>query len=325
MAVRIPNTLGLEACTDNWFEYADAEQLEACLAKAPKPWLPVGAGSNLLFSKPAVEGSVFRCTDTSWEASRGNGYVRVRVGAGMRWDDFVALCVENGWYGAENLSLIPGDVGAAAVQNIGAYGAEVGNLVSSVEVYDTVAGHPRVFFPDECEYGYRSSVFKKSGKRYFVLKVVFNLSLVPSFSLEYGNLAARIEGEPTLRKVREAVIATRQSKLPDPEVIGSAGSFFMNPVVSKKTFTALQKRYPDMPHYPTGTGRGVKLSAGWLIDRSGCKGMTVGDAAVYEKHALILVNRGHACAADIIRLADNIIKKVEETFGVTLKPEVETV
>ena len=323
MPVRIPNTLGLDAFADNYYEYADAEQLAACLAAAPKPWLPVGGGSNLLFSKPAVEGSVFHCTDTSWEASRGNGYVRVRVGAGMRWDDFVKLCVDNEWYGAENLSLIPGDVGAAAVQNIGAYGAEAGNLVSSVEVYDTVEGLPRVFFPDECEYAYRSSIFKKSGKRYFVLKVVFKLSLIPSFSLNYGNLAGSIEGEPTLQKVRDAVIATRQAKLPDPEVIGSAGSFFMNPVVSEETFAALQARYPDMPHYPAAGG--VKLSAGWLIDRSGCKSMTVGDAGVYEKHALILVNRGHATAADIIRLAEDITAKVESVFGVRLQPEVETV
>ena len=278
MPVRIPNTLGLDAFADNYFESDGAEQLAACLAAAPKPWLPVGGGSNLLFSKPAVEGSVFHCTDAGWEASRGNGYVRVRVGAGMVWDDFVKLCVDNEWYGAENLSLIPGDVGAAAVQNIGAYGAEAGSLVSSVEVYDTVEGLPRVFFPDECEYAYRSSIFKKSGKRYFVLKVVFKLSLVPSFSLNYGNLAANIEGEPTLQKVRDAVIATRQSKLPDPEVIGSAGSFFMNPVVSEEVFTELQSRYPDMPHYPAAGG--VKLSAGWLIERSGCKSMTVGDAAV---------------------------------------------
>jgi UDP-N-acetylmuramate dehydrogenase len=321
--MNIPNTLGLEARIDNWFEYADGEQLAACLAKAPKPWLPVGAGSNLLFSKPEVEGSVFHCSDTSWEASRGNGYVRVRVGAGMCWDDFVKLCVDNEWYGAENLSLIPGDVGAAAVQNIGAYGAEAGNLVSSVEVYDTVDGHSRVFFPDECEYGYRTSIFKKSGKRYFVLKVVFRLSLIPSFSLEYGNLASRIEGEPTLQKVRDAVIATRQSKLPDPEVIGSAGSFFMNPVVSNETFETLQLLYPDIPHYLAPGG--VKLSAGWLIDRSGCKGMSVGDAAVYEKHALILVNRGHASAEDILELAGQITSQVETVFGILLRKEVETV
>ena len=323
MPTRIANTLGLEAFADNYFEYDGAEQLAACLAAAPKPWLPVGGGSNLLFSKPSVEGSVFRCTDTSWEASEGAGYVRVRVGAGMRWDDFVQLCVDNGWYGAENLSLIPGDVGAAAVQNIGAYGAEAGNLVSSVEVYDTVEGQPRVFFPDECEYAYRSSIFKKSSKRYFVLKVVFRLSLIPSFSLNYGNLAVGIEGEPTLQKVRDAVISTRRSKLPDPEVIGSAGSFFMNPVVSEETFAALQARYPDMPHYPAPGG--VKLSAGWLIDRSGCKEMTVGDAGVYEKHALILVNRGHATAADMLQLATAITEKVESIFGIHLVPEVETV
>ena len=323
MATKIANTLGLEAFAENYFEYDGEAQLAECLAKAPKPWLPVGGGSNLLFSKPAVEGSVFRCTDTSWEVSQGNGYVRVRVGAGMCWDDFVKLCVDNGWYGAENLSLIPGDVGAAAVQNIGAYGAEAGNLVSSVEVFDTVEGQPRVFFPDECEYAYRSSLFKKSGKRYFVLKVVFKLSLQPVFSLEYGNLAARIEGEPTLQKVRDAVIATRQSKLPDPEVIGSAGSFFMNPVVSEDTFETLQLLYPDMPHYPAPGG--VKLSAGWLIDHSGCKNMSVGDAAVYEKHALILVNRGHASAEDILSLAAQITAQVETVFGVRLRMEVEII
>ncbi|MBR5735904.1 MAG: UDP-N-acetylmuramate dehydrogenase [Bacteroidales bacterium] len=323
MSVLIPNTLGLEARTDNYFEYAGEGELAACLANAPKPWLPVGAGSNLLFSKPQFEGSVFRCTDTSWETSFGSGYVRVRVGAGMRWDDFVRLCVDNGWYGAENLSLIPGDVGAAAVQNIGAYGAEAGNLVSSVEVYDTEEGLSRVFFPDECEYDYRSSIFKKSGKRYFVLKVVFKLSLIPAFRLEYGNLRAMVEGEPTLQKVRDAVIATRQSKLPDPEVIGSAGSFFMNPVVSREQFEALKAAYPEMPSYPAAGG--VKLSAGWLIDRAGCKEMSVGDAAVYEKHALIIVNRGHASGGDVLQLASEIIEKVESAFGVRLRPEVETV
>ena len=324
MAARIANTLGLDAFADNYFEYDGADQLADCLQRAPKPWLPVGGGSNLLFSKPVVEGSVFRCTDAGWEASPGHGYVRVRVGAGMVWDDFVKLCVDNGWYGAENLSLIPGDVGAAAVQNIGAYGAEVGSLVSSVEVYDTVEGQPRVFFPDECGYAYRSSIFKQSGKRYFVLKVVFKLSLQPVFNLGYGNLAARIEGEPTLQKVRDAVIATRQSKLPDPDVIGSAGSFFMNPVVSSETFKALLAANPDMPHYPAPDGK-VKLSAGWLIDRCGCKSMSVGDAAVYDNHALILVNRGHAAAADILALASAITDKVEAVFGVRLQKEVEII
>jgi len=325
MATKIANTLGLDAAAENWFGYGDEALLAACLEKAPRPWLPVGACSNLLFSKPVVDGSVFRCTDTSWEASYGSGYVRVRVGAGMRWDDFVKLCVDNGWYGAENLSLIPGDVGAAAVQNIGAYGAEAGSLISSVEVFDTAEMQPRVFFPDECEYAYRSSVFKQSGKRWFVLKVVFKLSLTPAFSLDYGNLSSVIEGEPTLQKVRDAVIATRQSKLPDPARIGSAGSFFMNPVVSGEQFATLRTRYPDMPGYPAADGSGVKLSAGWMIERCGGKELSVGDAGVYEKHALILVNRGHASASDFIRLSDEITGRVEAAFGVRLRKEVEII
>ena len=326
MATFIQNSFGLKVYAGHYVDYSSAEDLRKALRDStPKPWLPIGRGSNLLFSSEVFQGTVLHCTDDTMETSFGSNYVRVRVGAGLRWDAFVEMCVEKGWYGAENLSLIPGDVGAAAVQNIGAYGIEAASIISSVEVYDTFEDCERVFFADECEYAYRSSIFKHCDKRYIVLKVIFKLSLEPHFSLNYGNLESALTGEPSLQGVRNAVIAIRRAKLPDPEQIGSAGSFFMNPVVSAEKLAELQSSYPDIPHYPAADGISVKLAAGWLIDRCGCKSMRKGDAAVYEKQALVIVNIGSATASDILALADFIINSVKDRFGLTLRMEVEVV
>ena len=320
----IANTFGLKAVASNWVEYGSAQELAHDLASAPKPYLHVGGGSNLLFAAERIEGTVFHngCKDIEM-LSRGDKTVLVRAGGGLAWDDFVLWCVENRFYGAENLSLIPGEVGAAAVQNIGAYGAEVKDIIESVETYDVQRGCLKRFSTAECAYAYRSSFFKTdAGRNFFVLAVEFRLSLEAGFNLSYGPLKEL--DNPTLESVRAKIVSTRKAKLPDPEEVGSAGSFFMNPVVPRSQYEALAADYPDMPHYPAGEGF-VKLSAGWMIDRCGFKGCSRGGAGVYEHQALVLVNRGGATAAGITALAEEIIASVSEKFGVTLRPEVQIV
>ena len=320
----ICNTFALEAVADTYIEYASADELVRELPFAHRPFLHVGAGSNLLFVRPRFEGTVFHNVNTEIELiASERDTVLVRAGAGFVWDSFVQWCVGRGYYGAENLSLIPGEVGAAAVQNIGAYGAEIKDIIESVETFDTESCTKRPFERDECGYGYRSSFFKSAqGRRCFVTAVTFRLSLNPRFNLSYGPLNELVN--PTLEQVRSKIIATRESKLPDPAKIGSAGSFFMNPVVPHLKYLSLADEYPDMPHYPAPDGM-VKLSAAWMIERCGFKGASRGRAGVYERQALVLVNRGGAAAAEIISLSEEIIAAVSEKFGVTLHPEVQLV
>ena len=249
--------------------------------------------------------------------------VVVRVGAGEVWDDFVAYCVKQGWYGAENLSLIPGEVGASAVQNIGAYGVEAKDLITAVETMDT-EGHVRIYQVDECEYAYRNSLFKRpESKSIFVTHVCFRLSKVEHYKLDYGTIRQELTRYPeiTLSVVRDVIIAIRESKLPDPKVMGNAGSFFMNPIVSEETFLSLQQDFPLMPYYRQTDGR-VKIPAGWLIEQCGWKGKSLGPAAVHEKQALVLVNTGGAKGSDIIALSDAVRTSVREKFGIDIHPEV---
>ncbi len=318
------NTFGLEAEAATYIEYSSAEELARELPGAHRPFLHIGGGSNLLFASPRFEGTVFHNAATGAELVGGDSsFVLVKAGGGLVWDSFVQWCIARGYYGAENLSLIPGEVGAAAVQNIGAYGAEVKDIIECVECFDTDTCQVRVFSRSECGYGYRSSFFKTGqGRRYFVLSVTFRLGLEPHFNLSYGPLK-ELEN-PTLEQVRARIISTRESKLPDPEKIGSAGSFFMNPVVEQAKYQSLAASYPDMPHYPAPGGM-VKLSAGWMIDRCGFKGASRGNAGVYERQALVLVNRGGATAGEIIALAEEIVSAVSEKFGVTLQAEVQLV
>lgn len=324
--IKIGNTFFLEAVAATYIEYGSVEELRRDLPGATKPFLHVGAGSNLLFATPRFEGTVFHNSDCSVSVIAQDGdSVLVRAGGGLKWDSFVQWCVDKGYYGAENLSLIPGEVGAAAVQNIGAYGAEVKDIIERVEAYDVIDGVEVSLGRDECNYGYRSSLFKSDdGRRYFVIAVVFSLSLQRRINLSYGALKDIDAEKATLQDVRDAIIAVRRQKLPDPEVVGSAGSFFMNPVVPAAQYEALVAQYPDMPHYPAADGS-VKLSAGWMIDRCGFKGCRRGNAGVYAKQALVLVNLGGATAEEVIALAGEVIREVEEKFGVTLRPEVQIV
>ena len=251
--------------------------------------------------------------------------VVVRVGAGEVWDDFVAMTVENEWYGAENLSLIPGEVGASAVQNIGAYGVEAKDLIVGVEAIEVSTGKECIFKNEECGYAYRESVFKSSLKyQYLVTHVSYRLKKTPCYHLDYGNIRLELEKQKvrlTLANVRQAIISIREAKLPDPKLQGNAGSFFMNPVISREHFEALLVDYPLMPHYEVDA-ESIKIPAAWMIDQCGWKGKRLGRAGVHDKQALVLVNLGGAVGAEVIALSEAIQKSVYEKFGINILPEV---
>lgn len=323
--MRIPNTFGLDVQTEHWVEYQSPEELRNFLTagKLTKPYLHVGAGSNLLFLTDyhgIILHSAIRFIQLVQESEEE---VILHVGAGIVWDDLVAYCVEHGYYGAENLSLIPGEVGAAVVQNIGAYGVEIKDLLVQIETMDD-EGRVRTFLPQECDYAYRQSIFKRPEmKSYFVTSAYIRLSKRPSYKLDYGTIRQELakRSEVNLKAVREVIVEIRRSKLPDPEVLGNAGSFFMNPIVSKAQFEALLEQYPAMPHYPAGEEL-VKIPAGWMIEQCGWKGRALGPAAVHDKQALVLVNRGGATGADIVALSDAVRAAVRQKFGVEIHPEV---
>lgn len=322
---RIPNTFGLDVEAAVFLEYGSAEELKGLIADGciTSPYLHIGGGSNLLFIGD-YEGVILHSRIEGIEViEEDEEKVSVRVGAGVVWDDFVRYCTEHGWYGAENLSLIPGEVGAAAVQNIGAYGVEVKDLISSVETLN-MQGVEHIYRVDECGYSYRNSIFKSSEmKQVFVTYVCFSLGKKEHYTLDYGTIRQELEKYPKvdLKTLRQVIIDIRESKLPDPKVLGNAGSFFMNPVVSCEVFEALKKVYPQMPFYEMGPGR-IKIPAGWMIDQCGWKGKSLGSAAVYDKQALVLVNQGGATGADIVALSDAVRKSVYGKFGIDIHPEV---
>lgn len=321
----IPNTFGLDVKAGRWLEYASMEELKALIAEGQisSPYLHVGSGSNLLFLGD-FEGTILHSAIRSIEmVNQDAEKVWLRVGAGVIWDDFVAYCVERGYYGAENLSLIPGEVGASAVQNIGAYGVEVKDLISCVETVD-VHGDRRVFGVEECGYAYRNSVFKRPDmKSFFVTHVTFALNKAEQYTLNYGTIRQELEKYPQidLATVRQVIVSIRESKLPDPKVLGNAGSFFMNPIVTRTKYETLLQEYPSMPSYQVDATH-VKIPAGWMIEQCGWKGKSLGNAAVHDKQALVLVNCGGATSADIVALSDAVRAAVREKFGVEIHPEV---
>lgn len=321
----IPNTFGLDVKAGRWLEYASVEELKALIAEGQisSPYLHVGSGSNLLFLGD-FEGTVLHSAIKSIElVNQDAEKVWLRVGAAVIWDDFVAYCVERGYYGAENLSLIPGEVGASAVQNIGAYGVEVKDLISCVETVD-VHGDKRVFGVEECGYAYRNSVFKRPDmKSFFVTHVTFALNKAEQYTLNYGTIRQELEKYPQidLATVRQVIVSIRESKLPDPKVLGNAGSFFMNPIVTRTKYETLLQEYPSMPSYQVDATH-VKIPAGWMIEQCGWKGKSLGNAAVHDKQALVLVNCGGATGADIVALSDAVRAAVREKFGVEIHPEV---
>ena len=322
------NTFGIDVSASRFLEYASVAELKEYIAQGAvtTPFLHIGGGSNLLFTKD-YDGLILHSRIGGIEVTAEDSQtVSLRVGAGVVWDDFVACCVEHGWYGAENLSLIPGEVGASAVQNIGAYGVEVKDLITAVETVN-VQGYGRVYSVEECEYAYRSSILKRpENKSVFVTYVHFRLSKEERYTLDYGTIRQELARypAPTLPIVRKVIIEIRESKLPDPKVMGNAGSFFMNPIVAKEKLEALQRDYPRIPYYELPDGR-VKIPAGWMIDQCGWKGKSLGPAAVHDKQALVLVNRGGAKGSDIVALSDAVRASVRDKFGIDIHPEVNVI
>ncbi len=318
-------TFHVPALTRWYGEFDSIEQLHAILEDTRLQGIPrmcMGGGSNLLFVKP-YEGVIIKPVSHDITLlGTDNDTVTVKADAGVVWDDFVKFCVDRNLFGAENLSYIPGEVGASAVQNVGAYGVEAKDIISTVHVYDSVDRLERDLDVTECGYGYRDSMFKKVPSRYIVLDVTYRLSCQETYNLEYGPLKElKSDAALSLRKVRERIIDIRKSKLPDPEHIGSAGSFFKNPVITSEHFNALKERYNDIPSYPADENM-IKVPAGWLIERSGLKGIAVGGAQVYPLQCLVIVNRGDATADDVVALYRHVQETVEEKFGISLSPEV---
>ena len=322
------HTFGMDVKTALFIEYATKEELKEILQNQQLEegrWLHIGGGSNLLFMGD-YPGTILHSSIKGYEVlSEDAEEVVVRVGAGEVWDDFVAYTVAQGWYGAENLSWIPGEVGASAVQNIGAYGVEAKDLIVNVETVEVATGEERIFSNAECAYAYRESIFKLSLKgQYIVTHVSYRLKKTPSYHLDYGNVRAELAKanfDLTLANVRQVIIDIRQAKLPDPNVQGNAGSFFMNPIVPRAHFEALQKDYPQIPHYEVDADR-VKIPAAWMIDQCGWKGKRLGNAGVHDKQALVLVNCGGATGAEVVRLSEEIQQSVFKMFGIQIYPEV---
>lgn len=327
------NTFGIEATAAVWAEYSSETELAEILAQVergelPRPLLHVGAGSNLLFLEDFC-GTVLHSRIEGVEVTdETDAEVAVRVGSGVVFDDFVACAVAHGWCGLENLSLVPGEVGGAAVQNIGAYGAEAADFVETVEGVRLADGRHEKWTNAQCEYAYRHSIFKSELRgAVAVTAVTFKLSKVFRPKLDYGGIRQVMDerglDEASLRPadLRDLVISIRRSKLPDPQELGNAGSFFMNPVVGAAAFERLRASYPTMPCYPLEGGR-VKVPAAWLIEHAGWKGRQMGPAAVHDRQALVLVNRGGATGRDIVRLSDAVRDAVRQQFGIDLQPEV---
>ena len=310
-----------------YIQYDTVSELEGLnLDSLPKPLLHIGQGSNLLFTADFPGTVLHSNINTIKYVDMGFNEVPIIVGSGVNFDSFVEQVCAHGLWGAENLSGIPGEVGAAAVQNIGAYGVEVKDIISGVVCYDIKERKKVKFGVQECKYAYRHSMFKEQGTkgRYIVTSVLFRLSRVPSPKLDYKGIKEALEGveNPSPTQVREAVLKLRASKLPDVSELGSAGSFFMNPVVSKADFERIS---PDgsAPHYVLEDGS-IKVPAAYLIDRCGLKGEMSGGAQVYQKQPLVIVNAsGTASPQDILELEQKVINTVKERFGVTLQPEVE--
>lgn len=323
------NTFSVDAKAKFFFEFTDPADL-AVFLNDNKSWkeeklIVLGQGSNILFIDdfdglvihPKVPGI------KTVNEDRNNYWLE--AGAGEIWDEFVEFCVTYNLGGIENLSLIPGTVGAAPVQNIGAYGQEVCNVVEKVKGYNLEEQRLAEYSADECRFAYRDSIFKSYLKNKFIItSVVFRLEKFPEFNLEYGQLGERVKekGDPTLQRIRETVIEIRNSKLPAVTDIGNAGSFFKNPVVDVQLAEALKEQNETLPVYPTATQGKLKLAAGWLIEKAGWKGKREGDAGVHDKQALVLVNHGNASGKQIFDFSEKIRRSVLEKFGVDLEREV---
>jgi UDP-N-acetylmuramate dehydrogenase len=288
--------------------------------------LILGGGSNLLFTKD-FDGIVIKNNLKGISILGGeNGHVTVKAAAGEVWHEFVQFTMDKGFAGLENLSLIPGCVGASPMQNIGAYGVEIKEVFEELEAYSLVDGSKRLFTNEECHFGYRESVFKNVFKdQYFIASVTFRLNTKPNLNTSYGAINTELQAmnisQPGIKDVSQAVINIRRSKLPDPAVTGNAGSFFKNPEVPESNYQQLKEKFTDLVAYPLANGH-YKLAAGWLIEQCGLKGYQHKGAAVHSKQALVLVNTGNAEGKDLLELSEIVMQNVNEKFGVKLEREV---
>ncbi len=321
------NSFGIDVLAKKFAVFSDEEQLKELLRGSGNeaPFI-LGGGSNVLFTKNAdrlVLKNDIRGIDLIKEDER---HIYVRVGGGESWHPFVMYCIQRHWAGIENLSLIPGNVGAAPMQNIGAYGAELKEVFDELEAFDLKEKKIRIFTVNDCQFGYRDSVFKKQFKdRFVILRVTFRLNKIPHYNTRYGVIEEELEKmgvkELSIEAISQAVIRIRTSKLPDPLEIGNAGSFFKNPQIHKNLFIHLGKEFPGIIGYENSDGT-IKLAAAWLIESCGWKGFRRGDAGCHSKQALVLVNYGHATGQEIYNLSTEIQQSVFQKFGVKLEREV---
>jgi UDP-N-acetylmuramate dehydrogenase len=326
------NTLGIDAIARQFAAFNSVDELIKLIEINPIPGktpLILGGGSNMLF-KDHVTGLVLKNEIPGLETVKeDDDHVYVKVGAGTNWHSFVQFCLQNNWAGVENLSLIPGCVGASPMQNIGAYGVEIKEVFEQLEAFHVHDKKVHVFNARDCEFGYRESVFKgKYRNQYIILNVTYRLNKTPKFNTSYGAIEQELERmgvqQLSIQAISQAVINIRTSKLPDPAKIGNAGSFFKNPSVTADVYAQLKTQYPNIVGYPNADGT-VKLAAGWLIEQSGWKGYRRGDAGVHEKQALVLVNYGNATGKEIYDLSEDVMKSVHAKFGVHLEREVNVV
>ncbi|MBR0176178.1 MAG: UDP-N-acetylmuramate dehydrogenase [Bacteroidales bacterium] len=330
VSLRPYNSFGFDAVAKQFAEINAISDLQALIQRGDlqcHKTLILSGGNNILFQNEVFDGIVVYINTKGIEILREDGNdVVVHAQAGEDWPDFVRFCVGKGWHGVENLAHIPGKVGAAPVQNIGAYGMELKDSFLQCEAMELTTGETKTFTKEDCRFGYRESVFKNELKGKFVITSVdLLLKKEAPLHLEYGNIKAYLEQRgiesPTLQQLHDAICAIRAAKLPDVKQIGSAGSFFKNPVIERTQFEALLKEYPSMPHYDEPNGK-VKVPAGWLIEQAGWKGWRDEHVGVYDKQALVLVHYGGGKGHDIVELAHRIQGSVEEKFGIRISPEV---
>lgn len=324
------NTFHIKAYAKIFASFSSLAEIDLIREFQNEKLLILGGGSNILLTGN-FDGLVLHNQMKGISIIKDDDpYVYVKVGAGESWNDFVEYCIQNGFGGIENLALIPGSVGASPMQNIGAYGVEVKDVIHELTAYHLKDLALHIFNANDCEFGYRDSAFKKKWKNQFIiLDVTYRLLKYPTFNISYGAIEKQLETmgveNLSLRSVADAVIAIRKSKLPDPAVIGNAGSFFKNPVVTADLFSRLASEFPSIVGYPDTHTSSVKIAAGWLIEQAGWKGYRKGDAGVHQNQALVLVNYGNASGKEILELSQNIIDSVYSKFGIHLEREVNIV
>jgi len=322
------NTFGIDVNAKLYADISTESDLISIFSEAvikEEKLLVLGGGSNMLFTKD-YDGLVLKISIKGITVKEDGAEILVTAGAGEVWDSLVKFCVAKRYAGIENLTLIPGTVGASPIQNIGAYGVEIKDVFESCTAFEIATGEIKTFNKADCEFAYRESVFKGKLKgRYIITSVTYRLSSVANLQTHYGAINTELErrgiSEPTIADVSDVVAAIRVSKLPDPSTIGNAGSFFKNPIIDKVVFDKLLSSFPDMPHYPAPDAR-VKLAAGWLIEQCNFKGVVDGNTGTWKNQALVLVNHGGATGQEVYRFSEKIINTVQQKFGVLLEREV---